>query len=182
MKAKKDRFAKILITAILLANATSVLEAGQTHAPYEIVKLGNVIGVIFPKEAAIPVGEEVKGYWTPTRADVIKADSCIKRFLEKYDVSKQTNFYGAVHMQDDINKILRDLSKYKRQYVGIVVNSGKRIHINLFYSSERSAGDKEFADWRSNYVLVEDGGRHFFRIEYDLKHDACSKLSINGEA
>jgi hypothetical protein len=65
------------------------------------------------------------------------------------------------------------LPRYKRQYVGFVINGHKRIFCN-FYCSEESLSCKP--------VVYEDGGDCFFQIEYDVEKEQVDKISINGEA
>ena len=101
-----------------------------------------------------------KEFWTPTKEQVLKAEEKIKEYLKH-------NSPG--HAPD----LWQDLPKYKRQYVGIIVDGHKRIFCN-FYRWDRPLSSKP--------VFVLDGGADFFQLEYDLEDRKCYNFRTNGYA
>ncbi|HWV23585.1 MAG TPA: hypothetical protein VNZ58_05305, partial [Thermomicrobiales bacterium] len=61
-----------------------------------------------------------------------------------------------------------------RQYAGVVVNGERKIFINSFC--------KEFGGWRSQYILVMDGGPCFWSALYDVTTGEIERLYVNGSA
>ena len=51
------------------------------------------------------------------------------------------------------------------------------IYVNYFIDEPSS-----FSDWKSNYVLVDDGGDNFFQIKLNWSKMKCYDLTINGNA
>ena len=98
--------------------------------------------------------------WIPTKEQVLEAEERIEQYLKENPNKKSPDLW-------------RKLSKYKRQYVGIVVDGHKRIYCN-FYCSDEPLSSKPY--------FVADGGDCYFQIEYDLKDKDCYNLIVNGEA
>jgi hypothetical protein len=65
------------------------------------------------------------------------------------------------------------LPRYKRQYVGVIVDGRKRIFCN-FYCTKEPLTCKP--------VIYADGGECFFKIEYDVDGRKVERLNINGVA
>ncbi len=64
---------------------------------------------------------------------------------------------------------------YKRQYLPIINDKGeKEIWINFFCSDFGSD------NWKSEIIIVEDGGNCYFNIKVNLTSMTYSELSING--
>lgn len=105
-------------------------------------------------------------FWEPSSDDIAEAENCIRQFL----VSAQDGY-----QQESVAFILENLGQYRRQYVGIVVDGEKRIWCNLFFSDS-------FPNWQRVPVDVDDGGRHFWQIEYILSKDECINFYLHGEA
>jgi len=67
------------------------------------------------------------------------------------------------------------LDGYKRQYLPIINDKGeKEIWINFFCSDFGSD------NWKSEIIIVEDGGNCYFNIKVNLTSMTYSELSING--
>jgi hypothetical protein len=117
-------------------------------------------GVIVPKEHfRDPNGE---GHWTIKDFDFEDLENRLEKYLRKVPL-------------DDWNKDLPDkFRKYKRQYIGRIVDGKKTIFINFF--CEHFDGDY----WKRDLVMVLDGGDCFFNVEYNPQTREFSKLSING--
>lgn len=70
---------------------------------------------------------------------------------------------------------MKNLTKYKRQYIGITKNGKKIMHVNFFCETD---GD----EWKKERIFVMDGGDCYFELDYDPIKRKYSALSINGEA
>lgn len=65
---------------------------------------------------------------------------------------------------------------WRRQYVGIVRGGRKLIYGNYFPATTSFSR----IDWRSESVVVCDGGSNFFGIEYDIDAGRITHLAFNG--
>ena len=68
---------------------------------------------------------------------------------------------------------------WRRQYIGLV-RGGRRFVYGNFYPLEvdRHAGNPD--RWRSEPVMVCDGGPVFFGVEYDVEANRVTHLAFNG--
>lgn len=144
------------LLACLLGPDAGVVIA-QAEEGYVLVKGEGLEGVIFPACAGFTLDGTTATYWTPTKEEVLRAESRIPAFLKA-----------------KAPRLTRPLARYKRQYVGLVVGGKKRVLCNFFLTSP--------PQWQRRPVVVEDGGEAFFHLEYDLESDQCLNLQINGEA
>lgn len=70
-----------------------------------------------------------------------------------------------------------DLSKYKRQYFPTLnARKEKEVEINCFCS----APDND--DWKTQRIMVKDGGNCYFTITVNIKTGQISRFHINGLA
>ena len=113
-------------------------------------------------EAIIGFHETIDDYWTPSRDDVLAFEQRLGPYLQ--GAAPQTG-PGA----------LRDLDKYRRQYVGILAN-GQRVIFAIFFCNGYDT------DWQHEIVYVIDGGSCYFEVKYDVQTGAFYDLSIHGEA
>jgi hypothetical protein len=139
-----------------------------------LVETPEYTGVIFSMDGASEFGflfdVSSTEFWEPSVDDISRAEECIRQFLAS--VQQDPNAY----QKEDAAFILENLGKYRRQYVGIVVDGEKHIWINSFFSEE------SFSNWTRDPVYVLDGGNHFWEIEYVLPKDECIKFHVHGEA
>jgi hypothetical protein len=135
-----------------------------------LVETPEYTGVIISEEGVLAFrylfDQASTTFWEPSSGDIAKAENCIRQFL----VSAQD-----AYQQESVAFILENLEKYRRQYVGIVVDGEQRIWCNLFFSDS-------FPNWQRVPVDVDDGGRHFWQIEYILTKDECINFYLHGEA
>jgi len=130
------------------------LLAGCTPAP----NTDGYQSVILPASKAEFLGMELD-YWTLIESDIAEAAPHIKAFL-----TKQSPFIAS------------PLSKYRCQYFGIIVDGKKRLYCNYF---RRGEWDR---DWKTDPVIVMDGGNYFFQLEYDVESKQCLNFVVNGVA
>ena len=124
------------------------------------IKTDKIEGIICANLSEWKYRFEDKELWIPTKEQILEAEERIEQYLKDNPAKKSPDLW-------------RKLSKYKRQYVGIVVDGHKRIFCN-FYSSDEPLISKPY--------FVADGGDCYFQIEYDLKDKDCYNLIVNGEA
>ena len=103
-----------------------------------------------------------KELWAPTKEQVLEAETEIERFLKDKPPVQSPNLW-------------QKLPRYKRQYVGFIIDGHKRIFCNFYCSRlEEPLTCKP--------VMVADGGDCFFQLEYDVEGEKVEKLQINGVA
>jgi hypothetical protein len=141
-----------------------------------LIETPGYTGVIISENGASEFGylfdSDSTEFWEPSIDDISRAEDSIRQFL----VSVQNDPRFDTYQQENLAFILNNLEKYRRQYVGIVVDGEKRIWCNSFFS------DSAFPDWEHVPVDVDDGGKHFWQIEYDLLKDECTNFYVHGEA
>jgi hypothetical protein len=80
--------------------------------------------------------------------------------------------------QDMFNKdrapIVERLPGYKIQYRGEMENGKRMVDVNAMCTP--------LENWRTQWVMVLDGGDCFFQLKYDADAGTFSNLMVNGEA
>jgi hypothetical protein len=97
--------------------------------------------------------------WTPTQKEIDAAGPAIIDFIKIKN-----------------EKIYSNLDKYRCQYFGIYKDKRKRIYCNFFYFTDNTK------NWKSNAVIVFDGGDAYFHLEYDMENKECLNFRVNGQA
>jgi hypothetical protein len=69
---------------------------------------------------------------------------------------------------------------WRRQYVGLVRGGRRYVYGNFF--PRRTGDDIGPGRWRTEPVLVCDGGPAFFGVEYDVEAGRITRLDFNGMA
>lgn len=94
-------------------------------------------------------------FWTPTTEDVMTVETALTRYW-----SRASCKFG-----------LDRLSRYYRQYIGVVIDGRRKIYINALHG-EREA--RELTDridepqgWRERAAVWCDGGGAYWGVEYD---------------
>ena len=127
-------------------------------------------GVIFPPDRAQTLLHQcsrgtpgnVEGFWLPQIAQIFELEQRLPGILEK-------NLSGQQHSP---------IGDYKRQYAGLIVKKRKIIYVNGFRSSREDRGRA----WRTDPMIVCDGGNAFFGVEYDPQTKTFQSLVFNGIA
>lgn len=91
----------------------------------------------------------------------------------------------AINLEEDLPDYLReaapdlllDLDSYGRQYAGATGEDGRRLIFANFFCDPES-----WDNWRTQLLIVMDGGDCYFQVLYDPAARTFVSLSINGEA
>lgn len=184
-------------------SAATAPRAGQITAPpsasaraactHELTTVHGISGVIFgpgcPDSAQgprSPSGDSIQGYWQPTRADIDRIEASLRPTLERglkhpeavVDPPADEDARSNIPLQ--ISEVLGSYARYRRQYVGIVVGTARRVLVSSFL--EPTPATPEFPDWTTRWVDVDDGGTEFWRIEYDVASGRFSGFEVNASA
>lgn len=138
---------------------------------FEVVITDTFRGVIFPENKASEVVSwiDYKRLWAPERLDILEAEKLSKLYLEQY---KGVN----VHHQECVPKILKQLNKYIRQYVGLVNKNGEKIiWINYSFADE----SRDFPNSYKKWISVVGGWFRYFSIKVNLSKKEVFDLRIN---
>jgi len=109
-----------------------------------------------------------EGGWTPGKDDIARLEARIPGI-----VALATELSGP---GTGARGGLRDAPRgWLRQYVGIV-RGGKRFIYGNFLP--KASGD--WGAWRTEPMIVCDGGPVFFGVEYDVEADRITDLAFNG--
>jgi hypothetical protein len=128
-------------------------------------------GVLVPEEEAraltdVYVSGTVLAVWTPSEEIVARLEEDLPKYLQT--MAAVTPGISA----DFIDR----LPTYKRQYVGFNREDG----LALILVNATCAGDDQ--TWRTQPVIVMDGGDCFFRVTYNPGNRTFSDFQVNGEA
>ena len=159
----------ILLFSLLLSLGQGKSFAQQQAESFEEIKTETIDGVIVPEHRArdFYFGNKVKGYFTPPREDILRAEAKVIDYIE--DNTPQARGYPFA---PDLDK---KLANYKRQYVGIVLDAKRKIWFNFFCNAGNDS-------WKRNPYSVIGGGACYFNLLYDVDSETFSDLWINGLA
>jgi hypothetical protein len=126
-------------------------------------------GVVVP-EAAAPwllcqCSREAPGpgtaYWTPNTAHIAELERALPAYVRAQPQA------AAIRLDKEV-----------RQYLGIVRGTHRVVYVNLFppIDATQSHG------WRTDAVLVCDGGPEFFGVEYDIDTHRFTHIAFNSAA
>jgi len=117
----------------------------------KIIREERFEGVIFSKENAAQVmgfmltnDRADNAYWTPTKGEIVTIE-------EQF----------APYVQDQLPAVARNLSGYKRQYIGFERDGRRQLMIVGFCNSPN-------AEWGSELVTVPDAGGCYLEAQYDV--------------
>ena len=111
-------------------------------------------------------GRNYKPY-DPTLEDIQTAEEVLLACYNKEVTGTENPFFG------------KKLEDYNRQFIGAEIEGGdKVILINCFCKAQSETLNK----WKTELVLVADGGNCFFHVNVNLKRKAYYGLMVNGYA
>jgi hypothetical protein len=111
--------------------------------------------------AKLPRGfVSAQGTWSPIKTDIDRAEGSISQ------IASLKGNYPSIHIDHP--------EAYFRQYVPIRQEGRKLLYVNAFCEAP--------SYWRTQLVIVSDGGSCFWQALYDPATDTYSHLTINGRA
>ncbi len=152
-------FLILLILAVASFGAASDVELDMPAREWHAVTIEGHDGVVIPRqEARELMGDNQQGIWLPSEERLAEAERAM-RGVAKVDHRGET--------------VRPELDGY-RQYLGFIEDGDRKIAINSFCT--------EISSWRSQYVMVMDGGNCFWGAVYNVDTGEVEGVRINGDA
>lgn len=121
---------------------------------------------IFPGNLKEPINFE--GFEI-TKKEILKAEKKLSSSLKLININLENQHNNPV--------IHKKLKKYKRQYIGLYDENGRKyLLINAFWSYRIKA------EWLNKIIEVSDGGSYYWSIKYYLDTDELIDLNVNGHS
>ncbi|NEX95311.1 hypothetical protein [Caulobacter sp. 17J65-9] len=157
--------------AAFLAAALAVLGAGEVVAA-QPVEAARTDAVILPETDVARVLDQCsrdapkpgEGAWRPGWTEVDALKQALPAALAAEPEAARLVALGAP-------------KGWSAQYVGIVRDGRRYVYANFF-----PANGPWSDDWRTQPILVCDGGTSFFGVEYDVAAGRITQLAFNGSA
>jgi hypothetical protein len=121
-----------------------------------------------------------------SKSDILKSEDILRDCINRYNTKQlreadSLNRYlrEVKHKSIQVNKddLLIRIKDYGRQYLAVQDKKGhKIIYLNCF------CNPAEFKSRKSDWVLVDDGGKCFFHVKIDLTDKVIIEFSVNGVA
>jgi hypothetical protein len=103
--------------------------------------------------------------WTPSIKQIIEVEAALPKYIKSYHIVQTDSIY-------------KNLSKYKRQYLGYWKKGELFIYINAF----REEYLIQYSNWKKQFIFYIDGGNSFFQTIYSVRLKKFMRLSINSVA
>ncbi len=155
----------ILLSLLLTAGCVEP----QGGAPGPAPATGPADAVVMPA-SAIPqllaqcsrdAPDAGQGTWSPSWADVAALEAALPAALAASSMGKALQSPTPPE-------------GWRRQYVGYVRNDRRLVYGNFYPSRD------EIPNWRTEPVIVCDGGPAFFGVEYDARARRILRVDFNG--
>ena len=117
-----------------------------------------------PEKLEWAFGRNYKPY-TPTMEDIQTAEEVLLACYNKERTGTENPFAG------------RKLEDYNRQFIGAEIEGGDKVILINCFCKSRSETLKQ---WKTDLVLVADGGNCFFHVNVNLKRKQYYGLMVNG--
>lgn len=149
-----------LLLALLIGQAPRQAE------DYAILLPDKAAGLL--RQCSRPAPKPGEGDWMPGKDDIARLEARIPGILAMaaeltgWDARARSEIGGAP-------------KGWLRQYVGLV-RGGKR----FIYGNFLPARNGDWGAWRTEPMIVCDGGPAFFGVEYDVEKDRITDFAFNG--
>ena len=115
-----------------------------------------------------------------TQTEIEEIEIILKQCIAAYNPGRQLQFdtISKAHPEYNlkVDNFVINLPRYKRQYIAVINSAGqKEVWVNCFCQHFDT-------NWRTEILMVEDGGNCYFNLTINLATKTYSKLSVNGEA
>ncbi|MEN3369080.1 MAG: hypothetical protein V7609_1223 [Verrucomicrobiota bacterium] len=171
MKAKRLAAVVSLIGALCVSSSTYAKGRGgfTEFTPVKILgKKGVIVTQAFLRESGYPAD----GFWKPKKSHLREVERALPTFLRKEMQSRPLG---------ELSEVIALAPKYRRQYVGMILNGRKVIWVNCIPQKSENGVDP-FANWNREIVDVSDGGSGFWGVIYDVEKHSFERLILNGSA
>jgi hypothetical protein len=144
-----------------------VLATGCGPRPLDVIGTAHAQGVVLPMSLAAtvlnqcsrPTPKVPDSYWEPTEQDVRSVEQRLSTYLQ-------------TRLEPQAQRVLVQLSQYRRQYAGFIRAGHRTIYVNFFLP--------EYGEqWRRQTVLVCDGGVGFWGVEFDSTSNTFVHVAYN---
>ena len=177
----KQRLLFILTVFIFMSCKTSFKVVENPTNYTTVIKKRKLTGVVFAANSTCLFCDSHKNRFTPTLEEVEKAESIIRKDIEKIN-------NPLISQGDGCPIIHKKLQYYKRQYFGYVDESGNKIIETRFSWNRFTIFDKirgyskdESENWKHEKEMVSDGCSHYWEVSVNITEEKLFGLSINGE-
>jgi hypothetical protein len=140
-------------TALLLSGCASTFTTSGVNA----VILADAQPYLAPTMSVTASAASVVEPWVPSRKQAEMAFSKARELFARLPIE-------------------RELTRYRCQFIGAILDGRKHILLNFFPDNDR------YGYWKETAVGVDDGGDWFFQITYDVESQKCVECQINGNA
>jgi hypothetical protein len=158
----------ILIFSLQLIGFNFCVYAQNDFKPQRFTVLGTSNGMKLLKQCSRSSPDSVSGFWVVTQFDINLLENNFKKILA----------LEAVKCCMTGSKIV-SLKTYCFQYTGVIINNKKYIYINAFYI-DGDALDTYLNKWKTEPVIICDGGIGEWGALFDIQEKSFSQLCING--
>lgn len=115
-----------------------------------------------------------------TNDDLLKIEKILNKCINDYNPDQERQFkdINDKHPEYKLDKknFTIDLTRYKRQYVGVINSKGeKEVWVNCFCNTWNK-------NWKTNLIMVHDGGNCYFNLKINLTIGQYYELMVNGDA
>lgn len=105
-----------------------------------------------------------ESFWVPTSDEVNAIEQALPQYLSRSEVRQPS----------------KPLEEFSRQYSGVIAQGQRLVYINFFPGS--SLDFSQGGSWRTEPVIVCDGGDSFWGIVYNVDQKTFEPPQFNGEA
>ena len=175
------QFTIISILFFLVSCKSSFKIVEQPTRYSTVIKKGRVTGVIFKGNGDSFLRIEDKERFTPTIAEIEKAEQILKMKLETVNEQR-------MNQVDNCPIIHKKLKSYRRQYFGYIEDNGNKIIYTTFNWDRYTASDRllgyydESENWKQEKEIVMDGCSYHWEIKINLDTEELFDLGVNGLA
>jgi hypothetical protein len=119
--------------------------------------------------------------FTPSTDEILKVEALLPKLL--YTVKDEGDYAAGTN-----SFIRNNLKSYYRQYWGYTNDKGEKVvFVNCLSKSfvtneEKYYGKKKGLRWKTEEVMVFDGGKSFWRIKVNLTTQTQFDYAVNGDA
>lgn len=147
--------------------STSAFTQNNYFKPSHSITLDKSTGERLLNQCSRWAPKNASDFWTPNEKDIQAIELKFKKILRLKTPNRQT---------------VSNLDKFAFQYLGLTIDGKRFIYVNAFCIGNE-ADDSKFQmheKWRTDPIVMCDGGDCYWGVLFDLKKLKFKDLSING--